>query len=277
MPTWEAEARGLLTGEALSLLKCTILLNMPKLDVRKSVLFPDLIQVSKPSLIFEFGSWQGRSAVTFLIEAEKLGLHPEIVCVDTWLGSKEHWDDAMPEGEWSYESLGVLGGEPTVIDEFRANIESWGFTANVHMVRSLVGNVESYLKRSFGEAQLVYVDGDHSFRGVWTDLKVARSLCGGVIGGDDWEWNSVRSAAIFFGLLNRQRLYVSPEGSGGFALIGRSSSTEAARFSELGWKRVWLVPEIGRYLTNSLIRRLRLLSPGLEKNRTKWSGGRNKC
>ena len=57
-------------------------------------IFPALIKQLKPSLIIEVGSWMGLSAANMATSCKALGLNDTaVVCVDTWLGSKEHWRD----------------------------------------------------------------------------------------------------------------------------------------------------------------------------------------
>ena len=59
---------------------------------RESQALVNLVEVLKPLKVLEFGSWQGRSALSFMAEMKRLSLDGEITCVDTWLGSPEHWD-----------------------------------------------------------------------------------------------------------------------------------------------------------------------------------------
>ena len=57
----------------------------------------------------EVGSWKGRSAINMARAVKTLDLPAEIVCVDTWLGSPEHW--LKQHAEW-YKSLRIANGMP---------------------------------------------------------------------------------------------------------------------------------------------------------------------
>src|SRR5687768_5229089 len=54
-------------------------------------LLVEAIHALRPARICEVGSWKGRSAINMAKAVKSLGLNTEIVCVDTWLGSPEHW------------------------------------------------------------------------------------------------------------------------------------------------------------------------------------------
>ncbi len=57
-----------------------------KITPRESAALADLVHVTNAERIVEFGSWQGRSALAFLLEATKINPKAVITCVDTWLG-----------------------------------------------------------------------------------------------------------------------------------------------------------------------------------------------
>ena len=88
------------------------------LESRKPEAFGDLIEISRPTQIVEIGSWLGASALGFLEIANRLGLSPKILCIDTWLGSYEHWNKKL-QGNWSIESLEIEGGEPRYFETFK--------------------------------------------------------------------------------------------------------------------------------------------------------------
>lgn len=81
-------------------------------------LIEDLVTYLQPTKIVEFGPWKGQSAVGFLLLARANGSFPQMLCVDTWLGSNEHWSSRQIEGEWGYQALGVHNGEPSILEEF---------------------------------------------------------------------------------------------------------------------------------------------------------------
>lgn len=50
-----------------------------------------LIDILRPKLILEVGTWKGLSAIYMANCIKSLNLETEIVCIDIWLGSPEHW------------------------------------------------------------------------------------------------------------------------------------------------------------------------------------------
>lgn len=203
--------------------------------------FKDLIEVLRPSSALEIGSWRGRSAITFLFYSRKLGDKLKLTCVDTWLGSVEHWANSYPDSEWSYEQLGVVRGQPTLLDVFFENIDRAGFSENVEIIRasSACAFVHLVATGRSGEFDFVYVDGDHSMRAVTEDLKGAQSILAqsGSIAGDDFNWPDVCRAVLKFRRKSNKRVLLSGDGIS-YVLLPLDSGELAARFSERGWRRL---------------------------------------
>jgi hypothetical protein len=84
----------------------------------------DIIEVFRPGTIVEVGSWYGASAIGFLQMAEKIGAKPQIICVDTWLGSIEHWLNWFPDSPWDFNSLNITKGQPDILSGFWDNVEA---------------------------------------------------------------------------------------------------------------------------------------------------------
>lgn len=203
-------------------------------DIRKEPLV-SLIQEARPERILEIGSWQGFSAITFLEESKKLGVMAEITCVDTWLGSIEHWLDKKPGSEWSRSAMNVKNGEPTFIENFRKNVKEAGFADQVVMLRAPSEIGLRYLRKQESEFDLIYIDGDHSYRAVAIDLRLSASILAtsGLIAGDDWNWRGVRRAVAAFALKNKLDLRV--------------------------FERTWILAQRGRPFSSADWRRLKLL------------------
>lgn len=209
------------------------------LPLRSPKRFSQLVQASKPNRILEFGSWQGRSAVTLLTVAAEQGLDAEILCVDTWLGSLEHWDGQF-QGEWSYDQLLVVGGEPRIIDTFMENIAAHGFTKRTRMLRCETRNCAVYVKNHFPDAGLVYVDADHSTEAVLRDIAIAYDVApGALVSGDDWEWSSVRRAVLKYAARHHLEVVVCPKSSA-WALLANRQGAQRDVLIGFGWRLVSL-------------------------------------
>ncbi len=153
--------------------------------------FKKCIDELNPKLIIEVGTWKGASAV----HMAKLLLEKtddfEIVCIDTWLGSVEHWEN---NGEFLD---GLENGRSTLYNQFLSNIIHEGLTEYItpFPVDSL--NAVEFLKRKKVEADLIYIDAGHEYLSVKCDLygysKVLRD--GGYMLGDDWFHEPIKRAA----------------------------------------------------------------------------------
>jgi predicted O-methyltransferase YrrM len=130
-------------------------------DPRFSPALKSLIDFSKPNTIVEVGSWKGQSAVAFLQFAKDNGLSPRILCIDTWLGSIEHWENRYTNGEFSFESLGVIDGQPSILQDFRRLIDAWGFSNQVEILRCPSAYSGHFLSENWFMADLVYIDASH--------------------------------------------------------------------------------------------------------------------
>jgi len=177
---------------------------------RESDAIKDLVRLAEAQTIIEFGSWQGRSALAFLLEATKSHPNVTITCVDTWLGSSEHWSNTVG-GEWSFGNLDVVDGEPRIIDTFRRTILEHGFQENVRILRCPTAFSEKWLKKNVPNSDLIYIDADHSTDAVYRDVCIASRLATqGVVCGDDWPWISVRRGILKYALRFGAKIFVDP-------------------------------------------------------------------
>ena len=189
----------------------------------------------------EVGSWHGASIIRFLLEADAKDLNTEAICVDTWLGSIEHWANRRPNGQWSFEHLLLREGEPQFIEAFRENIARYGYTSRVNVLRSPSDLAIPYLKRSGINPQLVYVDGDHSFRAVRRDVRNSLRLTSwseyAFVAGDDWDWLGVRWALFIAMLGNNRRVFHL----GKTWLLSAPGTTTAEKLKGFGWaSKSWI-------------------------------------
>ena len=129
-------------------------------------IFPALIQQLKPSLIIEVGSWMGQSAANMGASCKALGLSDTaVVCIDTWLGSKEHWRDPNLVGH-----LELQNGYPTFYRRFLTNMVQAG-VSDVIVPLPMPSQIgASYLKDFSLQSELIYIDGSHDEKDVYDDL-----------------------------------------------------------------------------------------------------------
>lgn len=226
-----------------------------KILPRESEAISDLVQVSQATRIVEFGSWQGRSALAFLQEATKIDSHATITCVDTWLGSSEHWNPAAQDGEWSFTNLEIEDGEPRFIETFREAIRLHGFTNNVKVLRCPSQFSQAYLLENFDNPDLFYIDADHSTPAVLKDFAIAERVTReGVIAGDDWCWPSVQRAVVRQAIRHGMALYVAADDFAWVALR-RSQKNIAEELVRRGWAKRG-VTQVWLFLALNVVRRL---------------------
>jgi predicted O-methyltransferase YrrM len=160
------------------------------------------IQQSRPSLIIEVGSFLGYSAIKMAKEIQRLGLDTKIVCVDTWLGSPEHY--TMHKGDMKDDRLGYKHGYPTMYYKFISNvilnnvqdiIQPFPFPSSVAFK-----TLEKILDNHDIKADFIFIDGSHEEHDVALDLYYYYQLLkqGGQLWGDDWGWQGVQVAALAF-------------------------------------------------------------------------------
>lgn len=163
----------------------------------ESLLFEQLIKLIKPELIIEVGTWKGRSAIYMASLARKLGLTLELVCIDTFLGSWEHWEKGTGTAPVAFRN-----GRPVLYEQFMANVMKHGLEGVITPLPLDSGNAATLLSMLEVQAGLIYVDADHEYDGVLADLEAYWPLVkpGGVLLGDDFvqEWPGVIRAVCDF-------------------------------------------------------------------------------
>ena len=163
--------------------------------------FAKYIEMLKPKLIVEVGTWLGGSAVHMGNLLRAAGLNDScIVCVDTWLGSPEHYLD--PEMR---RTLKLVDGRPTFYADFMQNVVQHGLQGIIlpfSMTSTGAAEVLGELKIA---PDLVYLDGDHSARAFRADLDLYWELLrpGGVVIGDDFDWKGPQAEVINFSWVHK--------------------------------------------------------------------------
>ena len=161
-------------------------------------IFERLIQSLRPNRVLEVGSWKGRSAINMATHLRKAGLAAEMICVDTWLGSPEHWLRAAPG---YHESLKLRNGYPTVYNTFLANVVRAGLTDIITPYASTSESAFHVFRQKNYTFDLIYLDAAHEFDAVTRDLLGCWSVLRdpGVILGDDYGlWGTVTQAVDQF-------------------------------------------------------------------------------
>ena len=161
-------------------------------------IFRDLIAVVKPKIIVEVGTWKGASAIHMAQIARELGLDTKIICVDTWLGSPEHFLAKQPG--WR-ESLLISNGMPHLYFTFLSNVIRSGFTDCIVPLPSTSENAAVILREIGIRPDLVYVDAAHEEEPAYRDFRLYWDLltADGVLLGDDYVgWEGVTRAANRF-------------------------------------------------------------------------------
>lgn len=165
-------------------------------------LYEHWIQTTKPELIIEVGSFLGYSAIKMAKEIKRLNLDSKIICVDTWLGSPEHY--RMHKGDMKDNRLGYKHGYPTMYYKFISNvihndvqdiIQPFPYPSSVAFK-----TLEAIFQEQDIKADFIFIDGSHEEHDVYMDLYYYYQLLkdGGQLWGDDWGWEGVHTAVKNF-------------------------------------------------------------------------------
>jgi hypothetical protein len=157
-------------------------------------IFEKLISEIRPSLILEVGSYKGKSAIHMANLTKKYQLSAKVICIDTWLGSAEHYH--------SNEDLKRANGYPTLYYQFLANVMHTNNQDIIHPIA--LDSLSEYriLKENGTKAEMIYIDAGHFYESVSLDIKLYWELLrpGGVMLGDDYGdfWSDVVKAVHEF-------------------------------------------------------------------------------
>jgi hypothetical protein len=180
--------------------------------------FRKVLQAVRPTLIIEVGTWKGGSAIHMGGITRDLGLDTEIVCVDTWLGSQEHFLDR--DKGW-HDSLRYVNGYPRLYYTFLANVVAAGLTGVITPL-PLASDSAAVVLASLGvRAGVIYVDAAHEYASVLRDMQAFWPLLAddGIIMFDDYGYSDVTVCACEFAASVRRPLYATY----GKALISKNN------------------------------------------------------
>lgn len=155
----------------------------------------------KPSVIIEVGSFLGYSAIKMANEVKRLNMKSKIICVDTWLGSPEHY--RMYKNNEDVR-IGYKNGYPTLYQKFVTSVIENGVEDIISPLPypSTVAFkvLESIFSKIDIKADFIFLDGSHEEIDVHLDLFHYYQLLkdGGIIWGDDWGWQGVHTSVHRF-------------------------------------------------------------------------------
>lgn len=162
--------------------------------------FRQVLAEVRPTRIIEVGTWKGASAVHMARCVRELALETEIVCVDTWMGAVEFWNDKQDRER--YLSLKLKNGYPSVYYQFLANVVLSGFRGVITPFPQTSQIAARWFRNHGVSADVIYIDGSHEEEDVLADLRAYWPLLNakGILFGDDFDeiWPGVRSAVRRF-------------------------------------------------------------------------------
>jgi hypothetical protein len=156
-------------------------------------LFDHLVDKVRPTVIFEIGTWLGQSAFKMAAAAKERNLRTAIICIDTWLGSPEHWLT------WPNELMRV-NGYPQMYRQFLANVIKQGHQDMIVPLPTTSITAAALLRRMNICADLIYIDANHEEDAVRSDIEhyYAMLAAGGHLFGHDLQEPGVRTAVTKF-------------------------------------------------------------------------------
>ena len=158
------------------------------------------IREARPRTIVEVGVWKGRSTLTMARTVREMELDAAIVCVDSWVGSFEHW--LRPD---IFTDLKHQHGWPHLFYTFMANCVAEGVEDIVVPLPAVSRAASRILEARGVRPDLVHIDAGHDYDSVRSDLTHwwARLEPGGWLIADDYDphngvWPDVRRAVDDF-------------------------------------------------------------------------------
>ena len=100
---------------------------------------------------------------------EFLQLNTEIICVDTWLGSPEHWSRKSSD---FYNSVQILNGMPRLYFTFLGNVVRAGVEDVITPFPMTSENAAEFFNKIDIKFDIVYVDAAHEYGPAKRDLSL---------------------------------------------------------------------------------------------------------
>lgn len=126
----------------------------------------------EPLVIIEVGTWKGASAFRMISACEK---NCKVYCVDTWLGSTEHYDN-IERG---------TNGYPRIYEDFWKNVKDAEYEDIITPITLPSTDAAKLLARKGVKADVIYIDAAHDYKNTKADL--------------DAYWPLLKDDGLFFG------------------------------------------------------------------------------
>lgn len=172
-----------------------------------------IVRQENPSMIIEVGSFLGWSASGMTSEMIKMNPDSVTLCVDSWMGGADHWEEATFNTE---SRIKRKNGYPTFYYNFLANMCYADLQNNIlpFAYPSITAAIilQKVFEKNQLQADMIYIDGSHEYWDVILDLTNYYPLAkqGGLIFGDDWTCPDVRNAVTDFVNQHELKLSVHP-------------------------------------------------------------------
>lgn len=184
-------------------------------------LFTSLVDQINPTMVIEIGSFLGYSAICMGNAMKQKGKDFRIICIDTWLQGDtfEYVKGGTSSPPWNEnERKYVVNGYPTTYYQFAYNVIHNNLQNNIiplpRTSRAAAVILKDSLKSLKIEADMIYIDGSHEDIDVYYDCKDYWPLVkiGGLMFGDDWTWDGVKSGVTTFAEENKLQIQLHPNG-----------------------------------------------------------------
>lgn len=148
--------------------------------------------LEKQCILVEVGTWMGASAIQAADIIRDLGRNDIVICVDTWLGSPEH-----------FKTVSRVNGFPTFYYTFLQNVVNHGHQSRIVPIPLPSLQALPILHQLFpNKVDLIYIDAAHEYLPVYLDVVNYWNLLkqGGRMLGDDYteNWPEVKKAVNQF-------------------------------------------------------------------------------
>ena len=145
----------------------------------------------RPLRIVEIGSWAGRSAIIMARHAESLKRQARVFCVDHWNGNVH--DDGCKKHDGSKDPYSVF------LDNTSGYRSANAQSVIIPIRSDSKSAADGELDRSV-EIDMVYIDAEHDYDSVKSDIQTWKARRPTYIGGHDWGLESVRKAVADCGI-----------------------------------------------------------------------------